>query len=219
MGPSFMQSILLRRGQGVSKCHPTGHNRDSMNHIHIRTKIGYDRVSCLVIGGHFPIKIALEAFLLRTQLHLGCRLLEVAHINLLFVLASRQYGCLIEHVFDISAGKSNSALGDLIPINGRCEWLSPCVNLENIIPTRHIRKIENYSAVKASRSKQGGIEKITAIGVMVKNRAFTTKECFIVNTAKFIYKAINRHLAYGSHDCAFYRKRFLGRLWIQGVMR
>ncbi|MPN55777.1 hypothetical protein SDC9_203461 [bioreactor metagenome] len=70
-----------------------------------------NRVSCFVIGGDALVDLGDHtAALFGAHLHAGYRFFKLRHANCLFAAARGENRRLVEHVFQISAGKAGRAL-------------------------------------------------------------------------------------------------------------
>ena len=100
------------------------------------------------------------ALFLRPDAHLDKGLPDILLGNVGTVRASGKDRRLVQQVFQVRAGKARGGLGHLLQIHILRQRLVPGVQLQDILPSAHIRRAHRDLSVKASGAQDGRIQDI-----------------------------------------------------------
>ena len=122
-------------------------------------------MACLVIGHQALALLAHHAVLLLRTSHDALNgVIDLVHGDLAELTASSENRGLIQQIGQISTGETRGAAGHLVEVNVFGQGLAAGVNAEHLETAAVIGAIHHHLAVKATRTHQGLIQHIRAVG-------------------------------------------------------
>ena len=130
-------------------------------------------MACFVVGGQTLLVLGHdERTAFRTHHHLVFCVFEFAHRYNTLATASRQQGCLINEVHQVSTREARRAACHGLKINVWCQRNLAHMHAQNLFATNHIRIRHNNLAVKPTRTQQCGIKHVRTVRRRDQNDAF-----------------------------------------------
>ena len=125
-----------------------------------------------MIGRQFPFPIADDfALAFRSGHHPFTGFLKFRHLDALLVAPGGQQSGLIYEIAQVCSRESRCPAGQHIQVNFFSNRLAFRMNLQDFLPSAHIRTINSYLPIKSSGTQQSWIENIRPIGSGNDNNA------------------------------------------------
>ena len=158
--------LIFRQVEGVSQCAQSARDdRDFGDTGGTFGKFRHQGMTALVVGDDLLLCfVDLSVLLLQSDKGAFDRFEQVFLIDLLLVLPSGKQSSFIDNVSKVCPGKTGSLLGNHFQIDIGREFDPFGVNLQDRQTTLVVRLVHQYLTVETSRTQQGGIECLGAVG-------------------------------------------------------
>ena len=175
--PGLEGEVLLRQGDGHAARHAPGDDGDLMDRVLAVQRVDDQRVPGFVIGCEiaFPLNDH-PAFLLRAGHHFQDRVLKIGHGDEPLFSSGGQQGRFVHQVFQVCAGETAGALGQLGKGDVLRQRLVAGVDPEDLFPALHIGRAYVHLTVKPSGAEQRRVQDVLPVGGRQDHHALVAAE-------------------------------------------
>ena len=156
--------VLLGEELGDAQRPAAGDDRHLVDRVGGRGQPGDQGVADLVVGGQPLVLLGDDLLALRPHDDLVARGVEVAHVDLVLVLAGGQQRGLVDEVGQVGAAHPDGPPGDAVEVDVGVERDVAGVDLEDLEPALLGRAVDGDVAVEPAGAQQGGVEHVGAVG-------------------------------------------------------
>ena len=161
---SNRHAVILGEREGDTECAATRHDGDlvqrivAVDHHRAHGMSGFvkRRETTLFVLHHQRLAFG-------AQHHAILRFLEIAHVDLVVTLPSREQRALIHKIREVGAGHARGTAGEGMHAHVVRLRLVAQVHLENAFTAAEIRRIDHDLTVEAARAQQRGIEHVGTV--------------------------------------------------------
>ena len=194
-------SVLNRKAHGVTAGIAPRTDGDFVNRILAFAEIGYDCVTCFMVGGKALILIVdLSGFLFRTGNNLDGRFLDFLHGDCLFLASCGKKSGFVRKVFKLCAGEARGGFCNYAKVNVRTERFVLCMDFKNRFASLNVRCTHYDLAVETSGSEKSRVKDIRAVGCRHNDDSGVVAETVHLN--KELVKGLFAFIMSAAETCA-----------------